>query len=184
MKDTASTSTLETGQLWEASSPELMTAVLLTGEELHIIEISRHQAEADITERVGDPRAARVNYIQDTLFWVGETSQDTATLNPDATEFVHWMLECVTSGYYTDTARAAEVSVPAIPGYVPAIYGDAIITGITPDGSPGPMSSRFMRWFDTVLTIKAELQAASQIVRALGINSDTVLNPSDKPDTH
>lgn len=172
-----------TESLWESSAPGLMTAVLLDEQGARIIELPCQQAEADIAERVGDPRAARVDFT-DTVFWVGETVQHTAELNEGATRFLYRLLSTIASGDYTASDSAAAQTVLNTPGYVPALYGHTIITGTTDDGTPGPLGEAFTRWFEANLALEAELNAVASLLQELGLDPTTVVDLPDNRDSH
>ncbi|MBQ0928580.1 hypothetical protein [Saccharopolyspora endophytica] len=172
-----------TKSLWEPSTPGLMTAVLLDEQGARIIELPCQQPEADIAERVGDPRATRVDFTQDTVFWVGETVQHTAELNEGATRFLYGLLSTIASGDYAASDPAAAQAVLNTPGYVPALYGHAIITGTTDDGTPGPLGEAFTRWFEASLAFEAELNAVASLLQELGLYPATVVDVPDNRDS-
>ncbi|MEV4734710.1 hypothetical protein [Saccharopolyspora sp. NPDC049426] len=175
---------------WAPSTPEMMTAILLTREGAGIIEIPRHQPQHAIRARVGDPLTERVRYTLDALIWVGDNSQRTNEFNPGATSLITELLNHITTGNYaaSDRARAHTRALLDTPGFVPAIYGNAVITGVADDGEPGPLSEAFTHWFDSTATVvqsslDVDVLALAALLDALGIDPGTVLETPDTPDS-
>ncbi|GAB3686642.1 hypothetical protein [Saccharopolyspora tripterygii] len=173
---------------WVPSTPEMMPAILLTNEGAGIIELPRHQPQHAIRERVGDPLTERVRYTPDALIWVGDNSRRTSEFNPGATSLITQLLHHISTGDYaaSDHARAHTQTLLDTPGFVPAIHGHAVITGVTDDGEPGPLSEAFTHWFDTTIVqpmLDAEALALAALLDALGIDPSTVLETSDSPDS-
>lgn len=112
------------------------------------VKISETDPRRDIKRLVGQPSLDALRHLRHVQLWVGDNSRVTHPVNEGATRFLHDLLVAIRDGHYAASAVERDHARVLLdhPANMPIVHGPCVITGVAPDGEPGPLDNALQDW--------------------------------------